>query len=303
VTDVAVVVPNWNGRELLGACLDSVRAAAADLRVETIVVDNASSDDSAAYVRERHPGVHLILNATNEGFARACNRGVAVSAAPLVLLLNTDAILGRDALRRLVDCIRAHPRAAVVGAQQRNADGSFQCSRLPFPNLWLDWMIISGLGRLLFGAAFPSYPASEHGGAQPAEWVGGACMLVRRQAYEAVGGLDQQYFMYGEEMDLCYRLRQAGWEIWYEPGAVVVHLGGGSSVKLGPRSEALNYRSRVRFYRLHHGERDARAVTWMILGATAVKTPLHALVRLVTRGRRGRTVVPMRELRAELRRI
>jgi GT2 family glycosyltransferase len=302
VSDVSVVVPNWNGRELLGPCLEAVRAAAGgDLRVEAVVVDNASADGSAAYVRERFPEVVLIENARNEGFARACNRGVAATHAPLVLLLNTDAVLTRDALAHLVDCMRTHPRAAVVGAQLRNADGSFQCSHLPFPSLWVDWMILSGLGRFFHGAAYPSRAADEHLGAQSVEWVGGACMLARRAAYEEAGGLDEEYFLYGEEMDLCYRLRRSGWEVWYEPRARVVHLGGGSSVKLGARSEAVNHRSRVRFFRLHHGERAARLATWMILFATAFKIPLHALLRAVSRGRRGRTVVALRQLRAELR--
>jgi GT2 family glycosyltransferase len=183
----------------------------------------------------------------------------------------------------------------------RNRDGTFQVSHSPFPHLWLDWMILTGIGRLLHGPAYPSAAAATGSEPQRADWVGGACMLVRREAFEAVGGLDEGYFMYAEEMDFCYRLAARGWEVWYEPAAVAVHLGGGSAVKLGARSEAMLYASRVRFYRLHRGASQARLLAWMILAATGVKIAVHGAIRWATGGRRGRTVPPLSRVRAELR--
>lgn len=300
--DLSIVIPNWNGRELLADCLESLRRTRGDLEIETIVVDNASNDDSVEFLRRHFPEVRLRVNRSNDGFARACNQGVEMGSAAYVLLLNSDTILQAGAIQSLLELARAHPEAAVVGAQLRNADGTFQSSYSPFPDLRVECMIVTGLGRVLYGAPYPCPRHAEaERGPQRVDWVGGACILVRRDAWAAMRGLDEGYFMYSEEMDLCYRLHAAGWQVWYEPAAVVVHLGGGSSAKLGARSEAMLYRSRVRFYSLHHGPLRARLVRWLILCTTAIKIAVHSLLRGLSGGRRGRAVVSLRQLRAELR--
>jgi hypothetical protein len=301
--DISIVIPSWNGRELLAASLASVRQTRGDLRLQLIVVDNASSDGSVRLVRARFPEVAVLENQRNEGFARACNQGALASAAPFLLLLNSDTEVRPQALQRLLALARARPEAAIVGPQLRNPDGTFQSSHSPFPDLWQEAMILSGAGRLLHGAAYPSRGAEEAKGPQPADWVGGACMLVRRAAFAAAGGFDEGYFMYAEEMDLCYRLRCAGWEVWYEPAAVVVHAGGGSARQLGTQSEAILYRSRIRFYRCHRGVAAARLVRWMVLGATAIRIGVHGLLRAASGGRRGRRVVSLRQLQAALREV
>lgn len=298
--ELSIVIPNWNGRALLPDCLDSTKRTTSDLRLEIIVVDNASSDGSVEWLRQAHPDVRVVVNARNEGFARACNAGVRASTAPFAVLLNTDTIVQPGAFQRLLDLARRQPRLAIAGAQLRNADGSFQSSHLPFPSLFLDWMIISGVGRLLHGASYPSGGPEDEKGPQRTEWVGGAAFLVRRTAFDQVSGLDEGYFMYAEEMDFCYRLDRAGWQIWYEPAARVIHLGGGSAASRGAR-EATLYRGRLRFYRLHHGAAAAGVLRWMILGFAAVKIAVHRILRLASGGRVGRQVVPLRQLRAELR--
>lgn len=299
--EIAVVIPNWNGRDLLPACLQAIRETRGDLSLEVVVVDNASEDDSVALLRAHHADVKIVESPRNEGFACACNRGAAASTAPLLLMLNTDALLQPNALRRLRELLLAKPRAAVVGPQLRYPSGRFQSSHSPFPDLWQEWMIITGLGRLLHGRHFPSRPAEEESGAQRGGWVGGACLLMRREAFDDVGRFDEGYFMYAEEMDLCYRLQRAGWEVWYEPAAVVVHVHAASARRVGSLSEARNYKSRIRYHRLHHGAAQAAVVRALIVGSTAVKGVVHAILRAVTGGRRGRLVVSLRQLRAELR--
>jgi GT2 family glycosyltransferase len=303
IADVSIIVPSWNTRELLARSLESVAATATDVRVETVVVDNASSDGSAAMVRARFPTAHVIQNDSNVGFARACNQGATASSSRYLLLLNSDAELVDGTLRTLVDFADEHPRCAAVSPQLRYPDGRFQASYNAFPTLWQEFLVLSSLGRLLHGPAFPSHgPETEHG-PQRVDWVGGACLLIRRCAYTALGGLDEGYFMFAEEMDLCYRMRQADWEVWYHPLAVALHrLGGSTAPSAHARGEAKLYGGQTRFYRKHYGEHAARAFALQLLAWTALKHLVHDPMRLLTRGRYGRTVVPLRLLARELKR-
>ncbi|BCX04459.1 MAG: glycosyl transferase [Candidatus Roseilinea sp.] len=296
VPDVSIVVVNWNTRDLLLRCIRCVYDMCADLSLEVIVVDNASSDDSVLALQARFPHVHVIENHENVGFARANNQGVRASSAPYALLLNSDAFLTVGALQVMLDLIRREPRAALVGAQLRNADGSFQASHTPFPNLWREFLILSGLGRMLKGPWYPSRCDEVKKGPQIVDYVDGACMLVRRDAYLQLGGLDEGYFMYSEEVDLCLRLKQHGWQVWYQPAAQVVHLGGASSVSRRMEREREMYRSRLRFYRKHYGTFSASALKLQLLVLTVVKSVVHNVRRLATRGRSGRRTVPLRDI-------
>ena len=299
--EIDVVIPNWNGRDLLHDCLESLRPVGEGLRLRVVLVDNASTDGSIDLLRHNHPEVDLLINERNEGFARACNRGAARGAAPYVMLLNTDAVMRPGAVADLVRLLEREPRAALAGPRLLNPDGSFQSSHSTFPTLAQDLLILTAIGRLVYGSHYPSHGPGESGGARSVDWVGGACLLVRRRAWEQMGGFDESYFMYAEELDLCYRLRRAGWEIWYEPAAVVVHLGGGSARRIPALSEARNYKSRIRYYRLHHGAGAAAVLQAMIFAATAAKIVVNRGLRTVSRGRRGRQVVSLRCLRAVLR--
>jgi len=285
VSRAVVIVVSWNTRELLAECLASVVETASEVDVETIVVDNGSSDGSLEMVRERFPAVRLIANSDNVGFARANNQAIDASDAPYALMLNSDATLRPGALDRLLKCIAAAPRAGLVGAQLRNPDGAFQFSHARFPTLGREALILTGLGRVLRGPWYPSLGAEAEAGACVVDWVGGACMLARREALHAVGGFDEGYFLYGEEVDLCYRLRRAGWEVWYEPAAVVSHRGAGSARRLATR-EALLYRSRRRFFHKHYGAVSARLLAAELYVSTPPKIVLHGLLRGLS-GARG----------------
>jgi GT2 family glycosyltransferase len=299
--DLSIIVLNWNTRQMLVDCLSSVQATVADLACEVIVVDNGSTDGSQAMLRQRFPGVHLIQNDENVGFARANNQAITASQGRYMLLFNSDAIATPDAIQALLDLARAAVRAGIVGAQLVNRDGSFQASHTSFPTLWQEFLMLTGLGRLIYGYWYPSHGPEEEKGPQTVDYVEGACLLVRREALEAVGGLDESYFMYAEEVDWCYAMREKGWQVWYQPEAKVIHLGGGSSRNRRPQREADLYRSRVQFFRKHYGDRVARLLKAQIYALTAIKLFIHRLLRLVSGGRYGRSVVSLRHLVMSLR--
>jgi GT2 family glycosyltransferase len=297
---ITVIVVNWNTRELLAECLRSIERTAGDLDLETIVVDNASTDGSLEMVHEQFPLVRLMANPDNLGFSRANNEALAVGRGRYLLLLNSDAVLTPGALQVLLALAEAQPRAGIVGARLLNPDGSFQASHTPFPTLWQEFLILSGLGRLVYGRWYPSRGPEADKGPQRVDYVEGACLLVRREAVREVGGLDDGYFMYAEEVDWCYTMRRVDWEVWYHPEAVVVHHGGASSRGRRTRREADLYRSRVRFFRKYYGDRPAATLKALMVALTAVKIIMHGALRFATGGRAGRPVVSLQELRAAL---
>ena len=299
--DLSIIIVSWNTRQMLADCLQAVDATLKDLAYEVIVVDNGSTDGSQAMLAERFPQVQLIQNEDNVGFAGANNQGMAVSQGRYMLLLNSDAILLPDSVRAMVDLAESQPTIGMVGAHLLNTDGTFQASHTPFPNLWQEFLILSGLGRAFNGPSYPSHGPDEDKGPQQTDYVEGACMLVRREAVDEVGGMDEGYFMYAEEVDWCYALVRQGWQVWYHPVAKVIHFGGGSSQNRRPQREGDLYRSRVRFFRKHYGNTAAQLLKWQIYGFTILKAVGHGLLRLMSRGRYGRPVVSLRYLVTELR--
>ncbi len=295
---VSVIIVNWNTKDLLAAAIQSVIDTAGKLAIEIIVVDNGSTDGSQAMLRTRYPLARLIQNAENVGFARANNQGASQAHGEYLLLLNSDAALYRGTLQALLDVMKAHPKAGLVGAHLRNTDGSFQASHTPFPNLRQEFLILSGLGRAIYGSQYPSRGPEETLGPQKVDYVEGACMLLRAEAYRQVGGLDEGYFMYAEEVDLCYTLQRHGWEVWYQPAARVLHHGGGSSRNRRTSREGDLYQSRVRFFRKNYGHWQAEVLKAQIYLITLVKWGVHGMLRLLTGGRRGRPVIsPLRLIR------
>jgi GT2 family glycosyltransferase len=298
--DVSVIILNWNTRDLLADCLKTLLLNTHSLDLEIIVVDNGSTDGSVEMVRQLFPQVRLAANAVNAGFARANNQGMAMSTGRYRLLLNSDAFLQPGALQALVRLADAEPRAGLVGAQLLNPDGSFQASHTAFPTLWREFLILSGLGRALFGRRYPSHEPEEARGPQVVDYVEGACLLARREAVEAAGGLNEDYFMYAEEVDWCYAMRAKGWQVWYQPAAKVIHLGGASSRKRNLQRETDLYRSRLLFFRKHYGDWAAELLKAQIYLLTAIKIAVHGLLRLVSRGRWGREVPSLNYLMQRL---
>ncbi len=247
--DVTVVIVSYNTRDLLLQCLSAVLDAAASLRLETVVVDNASVDGSAEAVAEHFPQMRLIRNPDNRGFAAACNQGLAEAKGRYQLLLNPDTRVAPNVLAEMVAFLDNNPRVGAVGAQLIHEDGRLQNSVANFPTLVTELLNKSLLRRL-----FPErYPGKERAPSGPfeVESVIGACMMVRKDALDAVGPLDEGYFFFLEETDWCFRMRQQGWKIVSLPSARVVHLQGRSARRDIVSARIEYYRSRYRFFALH----------------------------------------------------
>ena len=225
---VSVVVVSYNVRDHLARCLEAV----VDRGHEVVVVDNASTDGTPELVRERFPSVRLVELPENRGFGAANNVGMEVASGELFLLLNSDAWPVGDGIERLATFAAERPQAGVVGPRLLNPDGTLQRSVRGHPTLWrlaTEYLFLRRLAprtralNAFYGAGF------DHRSEREVEVLKGAVLLVRREAAEAVGGFDPAYFMYGEEMDLCYRIRRAGWSVVFAPGAEFVHIGGVST--------------------------------------------------------------------------
>jgi N-acetylglucosaminyl-diphospho-decaprenol L-rhamnosyltransferase len=275
--DVAVVVVTYDAEPWLARCLRSVEL------YPTVVVDHGSSDGTLDTARGFQ---HVrVVEQENRGVGAGWNRGIAETTQAYVLLLNADAWALRDAVDRLCVFAEERPRAALVGPKLLNPDGTLQRSARGFPTPWrlaTEFFFLRKLAprsRLL--NAF--YAANwDHASAREAEWLSGPAMLVRREAIELVGGLDESFFMFNEESDWQFRMRAAGWEIWFCPDAEVVHVGGGTTKREWGRMFAAQVQSHVRFVHKHRG-RTAGELTRVLL-------LMSLLLRgLVFRGERGRS--------------
>lgn len=298
--DLSIIIVNWNTCNLLAKCLDAIFQTVRASAYEIIVVDNNSTDGSVDMIHTQFPTVRLIENQQNVGFTQANNQALAASCGRYVLLLNSDTEVQPGALDAMVHFMDAHPAAGVAGAHLLNPDGSFQASHTDFPTLWREILTLSGLGRTLLRPSYPSYGPEVERGPRRVGYIEGACLLARRKVVDQVGGLDEGFFMYAEEVDWCYRMKQAGWEVWYLPEVRIVHHGGGSSRQRKTRMEAELYRSRVRFFRKHYGTGQAVCLKALVYAFTLVKVIWHQSLRWLTGNRYGRTVVGLRELHTML---
>lgn len=286
-----VVLVNRDTREQLLAALPTVLAEAPG---QVVVVDNGSSDGSAEAVRERFSGVEVIARPDNPGYGIAANQGIAACRAPFVLLLNSDVLLRPGALAALSSYLESHPRAGVAGPRLVNPDGTLQRSCSPFLGSFRLIVEKSPLGRLL--AHVPAVRErwllrwSPHDRPRVVPWVMGAVLAFRREAFEQVSGFDPAFFMYAEEVDLCWRLRKAGWEVHFAPVTAVVHAGGASAAAVRTEMELCRIDSSRRFYRRHYSPLHAAVLEAMIRAAMAVRWMRDTLRLRLERdaGRRGR---------------
>lgn len=272
-TDVMdIVLVNRNTRDQLLAALDTVFA---EVPGQVVVVDNGSSDGSAEAVRERFPEVQVIVRTDNPGYGAGANQGIAACRAPFVLALNSDALLRPGTLAALSSYLEDHPRAGVVGPRLVNPDGTLQHSCFPFLGSFQMIVEKSPLGRLL--ARVPPVRErwllrwSSHDRPRVVPWLLGAALAFRREAFDQVSGFDGSFFMYGDEVDLCWRLREAGWECHFAPVATVMHVGGVSTAAVRAEMELRRIDSSRRFYRLHYSRGHVAALEAMIRAAMAAR--------------------------------
>ena len=229
--DLSIVIINWNGLAVLRNCLTSIFGASQGVEYEVIVVDNASHDDSVAAIQREFPHVVLLRNQQNLGFAAANNRAFAVARGRHVLLLNNDTVVLGGALAASVRYLDAHPSVGALGCRIEFPDRSFQTSCFRFTNLLELFMArLLPLGSLWHERLnFSRYWGRQFTEPTEVDVVTGCFMMVRREVIASVGGLDEDFFMYGEEEEWCSRIRRAGWPSWYFPGATIIHIGGFSS--------------------------------------------------------------------------
>lgn len=230
--DVSIIVVSYNTLDLTGACLRSIKNGTPGLATETIVIDNASGDGSADMIESCFPEAQLIRNTENVGFAAANNQGLKLARGRYVLLLNPDTQVAEEAIAKTVEFADANPRAGVIGCRVLFPDGEQQSTlfryrrlRHVFLNVFLPENLISR--SRVFGRA--RYVGLDLDRVQDVEVVAGCFMLVRREAIEAVGAMDSDFFMYSEEAEWCYRMRKSGWKVLYFPGAEIMHLSGQST--------------------------------------------------------------------------
>jgi GT2 family glycosyltransferase len=264
VCDLSVIVISYNTRELLPKCFEYLRTAADGLTIEIFVVDNGSNDGSVELVRSVYPEIQLIASKANLGFAAANNRALTKAKGRYFVLLNSDAFIRPDALTLAISHMERNPGAGVGGARLVGPEEEWQPSARSFPSALNDFLTLSGLSTRFSHSRFfgradrtwadPSTPAN-------VDWVPGAFSIINPKALDIAGLFDEDFFLYYEEVDLCRRIKKAGYEVTYWPDIVVIHLGGESSKKVsaelfsrsGSQLTLWRMRSQLLYYRKHHG--------------------------------------------------
>lgn len=298
-SDVSVIIVNWNLKDELGACLDSLKNNAGGMDIETIVVDNGSTDGSAEMVDRDHPGIKLIRNRENLGFSKANNQAMAVAGGRYFFLLNNDTLIQKYSLSRLVEFMDSHADVGICGPRVVNADGSLQIrsrGRYPtIPGALGQYFLPTRLRKLVSGSTgFYDFRDNINPGSM--DWISGCALLARRTAVGEVGMLDAGIFMYLEDVDWCYRMRLAGWQVWNVPDSVVLHYGGRSMNKQSGVAVGAHAAGLVEFYSRYHSPGAAlvfrvilgvgytlQAIGWLVSGMFGRGAGLDKIRRMVRR--------------------
>lgn len=248
VPALSIVLVCWNNKAYLDPCLESLYKSGMRNSYDVVVVDNGSTDGSQQMLREKYPHVKIIQNTENLGLGKASNQGIEATRGRYILLLNNDTIVNGESFDAMVDYLDQYPRVGAVGGKLLNEDGTIQSCYNNFSTLWEEFLVATRLGEMIR----PGYPAiMKYDFVCSVDWLGSACLMVRRSALDEVGLLDEGYFIYGDEADLQYRLKKAGWDIYYLPHATTIHFGGRSMDRWKRRK--MVYRGKILFYKKHYG--------------------------------------------------
>lgn len=294
---MSIIIVNWNTKELLQNCLTSVYKQAGSVNYEVIVIDNGSTDGSPEMVSNDFPQVILVRNLENKGFAAANNQGITIAKGRYVLLLNSDTVILNSALSKTVAFADAHLEAAVVGCRVLNPDRTLQPTCFMFPSLLNTFLSSTYLYKLFPKSRFFGRERMtwwDRGDTREVDVVTGCFMLVRREAIEQVGLMDERFFMYGEETDWCYRFKKAGWRVVFAPVAEIVHLGGQSTSQRSGEMIVELRLNILNFIRKHQGYLTyiiARLLTIFFFG---IRIPFWFLIGLFVSENRKQPSVKMR---------
>ncbi len=253
---LSIIIVTWNGRRYTLKCLESLHANAGAIPTEIVLVDNASTDGTAEAIRTRFPGVQLIENQANLGFAKANNIGIAVSRGKYVCLINSDVVVPAGCLERMVEFMEAHPNVGLLGPKMLGPDGSVGYSVMRLPTVWNTLCCALGLhsllphSRLFGGFMMNGYPYDH---IDDVEVLTGWFWMLPRSALLQVGGLDERFFMYGEDIDWCHRFLEGGWRVVFYPGAAALHYGAASSGEAPTRFYIEMRRANLQYFQKHAG--------------------------------------------------
>lgn len=266
--DLSIIIVSWNVADLLTDCLRSIYANDdGRYALEVIVVDSASSDDSVARVRRSFPQAILLPQSENLGFTRCNNIGLAQARGRYLMLLNPDTVVIGSALQDMIAYLDAHPSVGIVGPHTLNTDGTTQSSRRRFPSRRIAFFESTWLQGIAPRAWLDDYyiAAPPDDAVIAVDWVQGSALMARREVYEQIGGLDDGYVMYFEELDWCHRARLAGWGAVYLGTAQIVHHGGKSSEQVSARRHIHFQQSKLRYFRRYHGATFALSLRAFLL--------------------------------------
>ncbi|MCI0516017.1 glycosyltransferase [candidate division KSB1 bacterium] len=281
--ELSIIIVNFNVRRLLEGALASICKATQGLMSEILVVDNASQDGSVAMVREKFPTVQLLVNTQNLGFGRANNQALHLATGKYIVFINPDTLVQEDTFTTLIQFLEHRADVGMAGCKILNPDGTLQLAcRRSFPTPWVAFTKMVGLSALfprsrIFGRYNLTYLDPDQ--AAEVEAISGSFMLVRRRALEQVGFFDETWFMYGEDLDLCYRFRQAGWKIFYLPATKIVHFKGESSKQSDFDTIRLFYQAMQLFVAKYH---KSRVLQLLLHVGILLRASLHLLQRLLT---------------------
>lgn len=246
---LSFAIVNWNNRDYLRRCLMSIEDAKLNLDYEIVVADHGSTDGSQEILASQFPAVKIIQNSGNVGVAKGNNQCIQNSTGKYIYILNNDTIVNGESIAAMVDFLDEHADSGAVGGNLMNSDGSLQSSFCFFPTIKEEFLIVSHLGKRL-NPIHPSYKDAWPE-IREVDWISSASIMVRREAIETIGLIDEEYFIYSDETDWQYRMWRAGWKVYYLPQVKTIHFGGGS-FEPGSKRFTLVYRGRMLFARKHY---------------------------------------------------
>ncbi|HXY07805.1 MAG TPA: glycosyltransferase family 2 protein [Terriglobales bacterium] len=287
--DISIVIVTWNGKKYALECLDSLRALNSALRMEVIVVDNASTDGTPDAIQENYPEVRLIRNEANLGFAKANNIGLSVVKGDFLCLVNSDVVVPPGCLEKMIDYMRAHTDIGLLGPKMLSPTGGVGQSVNRLPTVWNYLCFALGLhvlvpnSRLFGGYLMAGYPYNK---TEDVEVLTGWFWMVPRAALEQVGGLDERFFMYGEDLDWSYRFLKAGWRVVFFAEAEALHYGAASSGQAPTRFYVEMVRANLQYFRKHYGWLGGLGFVLATAIHDALRVVVHSLMYCVSRYRR-----------------
>lgn len=283
----SIVIVNWKTPKLLARCLDSIKLDPNYDQLEIIVVDNNSGDESVDMVKSDYPHVRLIANTTNAGFSKGCNQAIEIANGRHVLLLNPDAVVVEDAISTMAKYLDDHAEVGAVGPKVLNPDGTLQLAcRRAFPSVSASFFRLTYLSNL-----FPKHPAVARYNmtfADPNEFLdvdalSGSCMMVKSEVIKKIGLLDEDIFMYGEDIDWCWRVKEAGYKVMYIPSASIYHIHGASSRKRVVGTTINLHKGMEVFYRKHMAKNYWPVFNWLVYIAIWARAAIFIVVNLLRR--------------------